>query len=77
MTAMTIIIAVVVFWTVLILGMLVGMSVHREASRRKVHRQGLRNQDLHEQRDELHEAWTELLDQRRELELIRRRTLGN
>lgn len=35
MTAMTIIIAVVVFWTLFVVGVLVGISVHREATRRR------------------------------------------
>lgn len=35
MTAMTIIIAVVVFWTLFVLGVLVGISMHREATRRR------------------------------------------
>lgn len=32
---MVVIVAVVVLWTVLVLGMLVGVSVHREATRRQ------------------------------------------
>jgi hypothetical protein len=35
---MTIIVAVVVFWTLFVLGMLIGISIHREATRRRVHR---------------------------------------
>ncbi|GAA4911537.1 hypothetical protein EV188_103117 [Actinomycetospora succinea] len=35
MTAMTIIITVVVFWTLFVVGVLVGISVHREATRRR------------------------------------------
>jgi hypothetical protein len=38
MTAMTIIVAVVVFWALFVLGVLVGISVHREATRRRTHR---------------------------------------
>jgi hypothetical protein len=35
---MTIIIAVVVLWTLFVVGVLVGMAVHREATRRLTHR---------------------------------------
>ena len=35
MTAMTIIIAVVVIWALFVVGVLVGISVHREATRRR------------------------------------------
>ncbi|PVZ09429.1 hypothetical protein [Actinomycetospora cinnamomea] len=38
MTAMTIIVAVVAFWTLFVVGVLVGISVHREATRRRTHR---------------------------------------
>jgi hypothetical protein len=37
-TAMTIIIAVVVFWALFVIGVLVGISVHREATRRRTGR---------------------------------------
>jgi len=35
---MTIIVAVVVFWTLFVVGVLVGISVHREATRRRTQR---------------------------------------
>lgn len=38
MTAMTIIITVVVFWTLFVVGVLVGMGVHHEATRRRTQR---------------------------------------
>src|SRR3954454_7553378 len=38
MTAMTIIVLMIVFWTLFVVGVLIGMSVHREATRRRVHR---------------------------------------
>ncbi|MHC1563290.1 hypothetical protein ACR9E3_30410 [Actinomycetospora sp. C-140] len=43
---MTIIIVVVVVWTLLTLGVLIGMSMHREATRQRVRR-------LHRERIEL------------------------
>jgi hypothetical protein len=38
MTAMTIIIAVVIFWALFVVGVLVGISVHREATRKRMGR---------------------------------------
>ncbi len=38
MTAMTVIIAVVIFWALFVVGVLVGISVHREATRRRMGR---------------------------------------
>jgi hypothetical protein len=38
MTAMTIIVTVVVFWTLFVVGVLVGISVHHEATRRRTQR---------------------------------------
>jgi hypothetical protein len=38
MTAMTITVAVVVFWTLFVVGVLVGISVHREATRKRMGR---------------------------------------
>jgi hypothetical protein len=35
---LVIISALVVFWTLFVLGVLIGMSVHREATRRRTHR---------------------------------------
>jgi hypothetical protein len=37
-TAMTIIVAVVVFWALFVIGVLVGISLHREATRRRTGR---------------------------------------
>ena len=38
MTAMTVIIAVVIFWALFVVGVLVGISVHREATRKRMGR---------------------------------------
>lgn len=38
MSAMTIIVAVVAFWTLFVVGVLIGISIHREATRRRTHR---------------------------------------
>ena len=35
MTAMGIVLTVVVLWTVLVMGVLIGASIHREATRRR------------------------------------------
>lgn len=53
MTAMTIIVVVVVVWTLLTLGVLIGMSMHREATRQRVRR-------LHRERIELERDRAEL-----------------
>ena len=45
MTAMVIIVAVVVFWALFAMGVLVGISVHREATRRRTSR--LHRAELH------------------------------
>jgi hypothetical protein len=37
-SALTIIVLVIVFWTLFVVGVLIGVSIHREATRRRVHR---------------------------------------
>ena len=46
MTFMTVIVLVVVFWTLFVVGVLIGISIHREATRRRTHRLDLRERDL-------------------------------
>jgi uncharacterized membrane-anchored protein YhcB (DUF1043 family) len=75
MNAMMIIVAVVVFWTCLVLGILIGMSLHRTTQRRKVHRQGLAQREINARREDLHDSWTELQDQRDEFDWARRRAV--
>jgi cytochrome c oxidase assembly factor CtaG len=58
MTTMTIIVMMVVVPTLVILGVLVGMSVHREATRR-------RRQRLHRQELDLALEWSALMEERR------------
>ena len=53
MTAMMIIVAVVVFWTLFIVGVLIGISVHREATRRRTHRIAVERRELERERLEL------------------------
>jgi hypothetical protein len=45
MNAMMVIVTVVVFWALFVVGVLVGISVHREATRRRTSR--LRRAELH------------------------------
>jgi hypothetical protein len=51
MNAMMIIVAVVVFWALFVLGVLVGISVHHEATRRRTSR--LHRAELHLAHDEV------------------------
>lgn len=53
MTAMMIIVAVVVFWALFVVGVLVGMGVHREATRRRTHRLAIDRIELGLDREEL------------------------
>jgi hypothetical protein len=53
MTAMTIIVLVVVFWTLFVVGMLIGISIHREATRRRTHRLDKEQRDLELERLEI------------------------
>lgn len=70
LNTMTIIIATVVFVTLTIIGILVGMSVHREATR-------LRRRRLHREEQMLAQLRDEDLAQRRyTLDDVRRRTHG-
>lgn len=46
MTAMAIIVLVVVFWTLFVVGVLIGISMHREATRRRTHRLDRQERDL-------------------------------
>jgi uncharacterized membrane-anchored protein YhcB (DUF1043 family) len=75
MNPMMIIVAVVVFWTCLVLGILIGMSLHRTAQRRQIHRQGLAQRAINARREDLHDSWMELQDQRDEFEGARRRAV--
>ena len=60
MSAMVIIIVVVVGWSLLVLGALVGMSVYREATRRKRLRFEARLAVLERDRRMLQHQWTVL-----------------
>ncbi|CAA9222820.1 MAG: hypothetical protein AVDCRST_MAG54-649 [uncultured Actinomycetospora sp.] len=51
MTAMMIIVAVVAFWALFVVGVLVGISVHHEATRRRTSR--LHRAELHLDRAEV------------------------
>ena len=53
MTAMTIIVAVVVFWTLFVVGVLVGISVHLEATRRRSRRIDRDRIELERDREDL------------------------
>jgi hypothetical protein len=46
MMPMTIIVLVVVFWTLFVIGVLIGISMHREATRRRTHRLDRQERDL-------------------------------
>lgn len=46
MNTMTIIVLMVVFWTLFVVGVLIGISMHRELTRRRTHRLDLRERNL-------------------------------
>lgn len=50
MTTMTIIVLVVVLWALFVVGVLVGISVHRETTRRRTHRLDVEQRDLERER---------------------------
>ena len=50
MNPLLIIAAMVVLWTLFVLGVLIGMSVHREATRRRTHLLALERRELEEDR---------------------------
>lgn len=49
-TSMMIIVAVVVFWTLFVMGVLIGISVHRELHRRRTHRLAVERRELEQDR---------------------------
>ena len=57
MTAMMIIVAVVVFWTLFVLGVLVGISVYREATRRRTSRLDRDRVAIERDRADLEAEW--------------------
>jgi hypothetical protein len=61
MTAMTIIVGIVVVWTLVILGVLIGISLHREATRRRTWRLDRERLELERDRADV-EAGLRLLD---------------
>lgn len=53
MTAMTIIFLVVVFWTLFVVGVLIGISIQREATRRRTHQLDIEHRELERERLEM------------------------
>jgi hypothetical protein len=56
-SAMTIIILVVIVWTLLTFGVLVGMSIHREATQQRVRRLHRERIELERDRADLQAEW--------------------
>ena len=56
MSAMMIIVAVVVFWALFVVGVLVGISVHRESTRRRTRRLDLDRVELELDREDFRGA---------------------
>jgi hypothetical protein len=60
MTAMAIIVAVVVFWTLFVIGVLIGMSMHREATRQRVKRLHRERMEIERDRADIEAEWRQL-----------------
>lgn len=72
---MSIVIGFVVVGSCFVLGVLIGTTVSGHLLNRRIHRLGAEHRDLDVARDELAEQRAHLVDQRLELEVIRRRLL--
>jgi hypothetical protein len=57
MSAMAIIVSMVVIWTLLVLGVLIGMSMHREATRSRVKRLHRERIEIERDRADLEAEW--------------------